>query len=135
MIYLNDCYIRVSQSFTTYFLCKKYLYTFAYENLQKTNYSANVDSLMVYPLQYEESSSQEMENNINVKTEASKDDSTATDTNSRLCQICYDKTIECVFFPCGHAKTCEECATRIKNSGKPCPYCRKSVSTTYRIYL
>ena len=51
------------------------------------------------------------------------------------CQICYDKKIDCIFLPCGHARTCEDCATRIKNSGQPCPYCGKGVSTTYRIYL
>ncbi|XP_065906401.1 baculoviral IAP repeat-containing protein 2-like isoform X2 [Dysidea avara] len=68
--------------------------------------------------------------------ESGKDDSTtAAPVNSGLCQICYDKKIECIFLPCGHARTCEECATRIKNSGKPCPYCRKPVSTTHRIYL
>jgi len=91
-------------------------------------------------LQYEESLSQGMEeNNISMRASDSKDDDedvsgTAT-TNTGLCQICYDKKIECIFLPCGHARTCEECATRIKNSGHPCPYCRKSVSTTYRIYL
>ncbi|XP_065906481.1 baculoviral IAP repeat-containing protein 7-B-like isoform X2 [Dysidea avara] len=84
---------------------------------------------------FEESLSQEMENNINVKISEGRDDDDDTSANSGLCQICFDKKIECIFLPCGHAKTCEECATRIKNSGKPCPYCRKSVSTTHRIYL
>ena len=74
-----------------------------------------------------------MENNINAKISDSKDES--EDTNSRICQICYDKKINSIFLPCGHAKTCEECATKIKNSGKPCPYCRKAISTTYHIYL
>jgi len=63
------------------------------------------------------------------------DDDTNAPTTTGLCQICYDKKIECIFLPCGHARTCEECATRIKNSGHPCPYCRKSVSTTHRIFL
>jgi len=63
-----------------------------------------------------------------------EDESTAP-TNAGLCQICFDKKIECIFLPCGHARTCEDCAARIKSSGQPCPYCRKSVSTTHRIYL
>ena len=85
---------------------------------------------------FEESLSQELENNINAKSsEGRDDDNSGTTANSGLCQICYVNKIECIFLPCGHARTCEECATRIKNSGKPCPYCRKSVSTTHRIYL
>ena len=91
-----------------------------------------------FPLQYEESLSQGMEeNNISMRANEGKDDDdeSAAPTTAGLCQICYDKKIECIFLPCGHARTCEECATRIKNSGQPCPYCRKSVSTTHRIYL
>ena len=75
-----------------------------------------------------------MENNISIKTSDSKGDDMAT-TGMGLCQICYDKKIDCIFLPCGHARACDECATRIKNSGQPCPYCRKDVSATYRIYL
>ena len=77
-------------------------------------------------------------NSIAVFTEklGSKDDNTtAALIDSGLCQIFYDKKIECIFLPCGHASTCEECATRIKNFGKPCPYCRKPVSTMLQIYL
>ena len=52
-----------------------------------------------------------------------------------ICQICYDKPIDVIYIPCGHARTCEACATRIKDSGQPCPYCRKGVANIHRIYL
>ena len=88
-------------------------------------------------VQYEESLSQELEE-ISIGTnesEGDNDESTTAAGSSGLCQICNDKKIGCIFLPCGHARTCEECATRIKNSGQPCPYCRKSVSTIHLIYL
>ena len=71
--------------------------------------------------------------NKSMKTGKDMDDDSIS--KAGLCQICYGKKIECIFLPCGHARTCEDCAIRIKNSGQPCPYCRKSVSTTHRIYL
>ncbi|XP_065908280.1 E3 ubiquitin-protein ligase XIAP-like isoform X2 [Dysidea avara] len=52
-----------------------------------------------------------------------------------LCWICSERKISCIFLPCGHARTCVECATRIKNSGQRCPYCKTPVSMTHHIIL
>ena len=118
---------------TTYYALKFCLFVLLDISYYPRHFAEIYSHLVCILLQYEESSSQEVENNINAKIGI--DDDLGKTTNSGLCQICYDKKIECIFLPCGHARTCEECATRIKNSGKPCPYCRKSVSTTHRIYL
>jgi len=56
-------------------------------------------------------------------------------TTPGLCQICYKNKIECIFLPCGHARTFKECATNFKNSEQPCAYCQKAVSSTHWIYL
>ena len=72
-----------------------------------------------------------MENNISIKT----NDSKGEDTGSTGMGICYDKKIDCIFLPCGHVVACERCATKIKNSERPCPCCKKKVETIYHIYL
>ena len=42
-----------------------------------------------------------MENNISIKTNDSKEDNTSR-AGIVLCQICYEKKIDCNFLPCGH---------------------------------
>ena len=45
---------------------------------------------------YEESLSEGLENNISIKTSDSKGDDMTT-TGMGLCQICYDKKIDCIW--------------------------------------
>ena len=74
-----------------------------------------------------------MENNISIKTNDSKRDDTGS-AGLGLCQICYDKKIDCIFLPCEHARTCERCATKMRNSEKLCPWCKEKVEAIDHIY-
>ena len=38
------------------------------------------------------------------------------------------------FLPCGHAKTCEKCCTRIVEGSKTCPMCRGKVTKYQKIF-
>ncbi len=62
-------------------------------------------------------------------------ENTEAESGVGFCHMCYEKKINTMFLPCGHARTCSQCATIIKNSGQPCPYCRKEISGTQRIFL
>ena len=63
---------------------------------------------------------------------------------ARLCKICMEVEISCVFIPCGHQVTCEDCAKTLstrtfKNavSGelKTCPVCREQISKHIKTFL
>ena len=38
------------------------------------------------------------------------------------------------FLPCGHAKTCEKCSSKILENSKTCPMCRGTVAKYQKIY-
>ena len=63
-----------------------------YYNISQQNFDNN---------SYEESLSEGVENNISIKTNDSKEDNTGR-AGIVLCQICYEKKIDCIFLPCGH---------------------------------
>ncbi|XP_059485816.1 E3 ubiquitin-protein ligase MYLIP [Neocloeon triangulifer] len=48
-----------------------------------------------------------------------------------LCCICMDKNIDTAFFPCRHAISCIECASRCDR----CPLCRADITEVTPIYL
>ena len=51
--------------------------------------------------------------------------------DARLCKICYDKEMNCVFVPCGHVVACVKCAQEIS----VCALCQEFISIAMRIYL
>ena len=62
----------------------------------------------------------------------------------RLCKICMEAEICCVFIPCGHLITCEDCAKTlsvrtfkhvVSGELKKCPLCRKDIIEHIRTYL
>ena len=60
------------------------------------------------------------------------------DDNARVvpvCKMCYNEQVECVFLPCGDAKSCEGCARQVFNSGRPCPFCDETLAVIHSIYL
>ena len=54
---------------------------------------------------------------------------TADAANSE-CVVCLDGRRECVFVPCGHVATCEQCSGTLVN----CPICRASIERVVRVY-
>ena len=63
---------------------------------------------------------------------------------ARLCKICMEAEICCVFIPCGHQVTCEDCAKNlsvrtfkhaVSGEMKKCPVCREKISQYIKTYL
>ena len=63
---------------------------------------------------------------------------------ARLCKICMEAEICCVFIPCGHQITCEGCAktlsirtfrNALNGELKKCPVCREQISQHIKTYL
>ena len=52
------------------------------------------------------------------------------DEEMKMCQICYDKEMDALFYDCGHVCACVECAKQVDC----CPICRKSVVAVVRIF-
>lgn len=50
---------------------------------------------------------------------------------SLLCIICAEKDIGVVFYPCGHAVSCAQCAPALKT----CVVCRKKIISMLRFHL
>ena len=62
----------------------------------------------------------------------------------RLCKICMEAEICCVFIPCGHLITCEKCAKTlsvrtfkhvVSGELKKCPVCREKITEHIKTYL
>ena len=51
--------------------------------------------------------------------------------NKEFCVVCFDKSINAVFIPCGHYCCCYKCA---KKCSKKCPICRKKIKLVQKIY-
>ena len=63
---------------------------------------------------------------------------------ARLCKICMEVEVSCVFIPCGHQVTCEDCAKTlsvrtfkhaVSGELKKCPVCREQISQYIKTYL
>jgi hypothetical protein len=50
---------------------------------------------------------------------------------NKECVICLDSVPRYAAIPCGHLLTCENCYTNFKK----CPYCRKPVTETLRLFV
>jgi hypothetical protein len=48
----------------------------------------------------------------------------------RLCQICYEEDMDCLFYDCGHVCACMRCAKQLED----CPLCRKAVISVVKMY-
>ncbi|XP_012943457.1 protein neuralized [Aplysia californica] len=47
------------------------------------------------------------------------------------CIICQERTISCIFMPCGHVVACEDCA----ENASTCPICNREIVATANVYL
>lgn len=62
--------------------------------------------------------------------DATKNLDDGDDNSDRECVVCMTNTINCVFLPCGHLKTCMECAHKLNN----CPICRQKIGTRQKVF-
>jgi len=51
------------------------------------------------------------------------------------CIVCWDKTCNCSFCPCGHVTTCYECAVLLYLTRDGCPVCRQYVTHIQPLYF
>ncbi|XP_059165109.1 protein neuralized-like isoform X2 [Physella acuta] len=50
------------------------------------------------------------------------------------CKVCWEQTINCVLYTCGHMCLCFDCATTIRNEKGLCPICRQIIQDVIKIY-
>jgi hypothetical protein len=51
--------------------------------------------------------------------------------NDKLCRICFDRIVDTVLIPCGHAIVCDACSTTIS---QVCPLCKKPIQQIVKTY-
>ena len=54
--------------------------------------------------------------------------------SSFYCNICMDKSADCLVTPCGHQCGCEECLEQIKNTTGICPICRVHIDGIQKVF-
>jgi hypothetical protein len=57
----------------------------------------------------------------------SEDQEVIEDPDNRVCSICYDREKKVIFLACSHFICCQDCAIKIYNSSKICPYCKTGI--------
>jgi hypothetical protein len=65
---------------------------------------------------------------------SSSSSSSNAENNVRMCEICYDKPIDCALDPCGHEAMCIDCCKKIQNTTGKCPICRKQITKPLKVY-
>ncbi|CAL1535581.1 unnamed protein product [Lymnaea stagnalis] len=50
------------------------------------------------------------------------------------CKVCWEQTINCVLYTCGHMCLCYNCATTIRGEKGLCPICRQAIVDVIKIY-
>ena len=53
------------------------------------------------------------------------------DKNDKICRVCFDRVVDTVMVPCGHAIICDGCSGTV---GDTCPLCRKPIQQIVRTY-
>ncbi|XP_071949249.1 E3 ubiquitin-protein ligase NEURL1B-like [Antedon mediterranea] len=55
-------------------------------------------------------------------------------TEDNECTVCFEKSVNAVFYKCGHMCTCYECGKKLKLSGSHCPICRAFIKDVIKIF-
>lgn len=55
----------------------------------------------------------------------------AIENLATVCKICYERTIQLVFLPCGHSVSCIRCSRKLYL----CPFCRGPISARIRTFI
>ena len=70
----------------------------------------------------------------NVKEEV-VEETLESDREEDECTICFEpRNPSYLFFPCGHATFCKDCALRLYEVEKRCPDCRSPIQGTCRVF-
>jgi hypothetical protein len=61
----------------------------------------------------------------------------AVDDEDTACVVCMDPDVprNAVFIPCGHLKTCLDCAAKILNANPICPVCRTVIQSVHKVFM
>lgn len=51
------------------------------------------------------------------------------------CVICMAKPVACIFVPCKHMCTCQECGQKIRHQNEACPLCRADITDAWDVFL
>lgn len=71
------------------------------------------------------------------KTQTATSNTSPVDTNNNFqCSICLERTIRCIFIPCKHMCTCNQCAEEIRQrNNSVCPICRQIFREVWDVFL
>ena len=50
------------------------------------------------------------------------------------CVICYESSVDCVLYSCGHMCMCFQCAVQQWGGAGECPLCRATIRDVIRTY-
>ncbi|XP_033122988.1 protein neuralized-like [Anneissia japonica] len=50
------------------------------------------------------------------------------------CTVCFEKSVNAVFYKCGHMCTCFECGKKLRLAGSPCPICRAYIMDVIKTF-
>lgn len=66
---------------------------------------------------------------------SASNDNPIADNESNECNVCYERSINCVLYTCGHMCMCFECAMAVKKDrGALCPICRQHIKDVIKIF-
>lgn len=94
---------------------------------EESSSSEEITSLLTDKLSIKDSKDQEKENPVIHKSNENK----SNPEPNLLCIICAGKEVAVVFYPCGHAVSCAQCAPALKT----CVVCRKKIISMLRFHL
>ncbi|XP_054721551.1 protein neuralized-like isoform X2 [Uloborus diversus] len=75
---------------------------------------------------------------LNISPSSNADETAASSSkrSNRECVICYEESVNCVIYRCGHMCMCYECALKLwkPSSNEQCPICRETIQDIIKIY-
>lgn len=54
---------------------------------------------------------------------------------SRVCKICFERTVDTILFPCSHFCLCHDCTIAVVKKNKKCPICRSTIERSSLCYF
>ncbi|XP_012935249.1 protein neuralized [Aplysia californica] len=60
--------------------------------------------------------------------------STQAEEGAADCKVCWERSINCVLYTCGHMCLCFDCAVHIRSEKGLCPICRQEIVDVIKIY-
>ena len=103
------------------------------------SFAAAIDALKKGCVEYEESLQKTLLYNAELKIKVDQMASALAEmkrlfkSSDKKCDICASRTVDTALLECGHC-LCSVCSLRALRAGR-CPFCRKNISESMKLYL